>query len=424
VITRRRFVESLVAGAASISLASCALPRPPRAAPGKRDGRPNFVVILADDLGRECLGSYGGTSYATPGLDRLASQGMRFERCFAMPMCHPSRTTLLTGRYPFRTNARWGTLPESEITFGQVLEQAGYATALSGKWQMAVLKDDPGHVARSGFATSACWGWREGERYWQPVIWVDGELRPDLAARYGPDVHTEFLIDFMSAHREAPFLAFWPATLPHFSRVGADASPGAALASYTEMVEELDFQVRRLVDTLDRLGLAEDTLVLFTADNGTPGRVVSKLGEREIRGGKSTLTDAGTHVPLLARWPGVVPAGSVCPALVDLSDFLPTLADLARAPLPEGVVLDGRSFAPLLRGQPGAERAWVHGAWSGQAYLRGVRWKLYASGELFDLDADPDEQAPLLAPTDSPESAAARAELGAALTQLMDSSPS
>jgi len=282
-----------------------------------------------------------------------------------------------------------------------------------------VLKDDPSHVARSGFATSAVWGWREGGRYWQPVIWVDGELRPDLAARYGPDVHTEFLIDFMTAHREEPFLAFWPATLPHFSDVGADASPQAALATYAEMVEELDFQVRRLVDVLDRLGLAEDTLVLFSADNGTPGRVVSKLGEREIRGGKSTLTDAGTHVPLLARWPGVVPAGSVCPALVDLSDFLPTLAELARAPLPEGVVLDGQSFAPLLRGEPGAERAWVHGAWEGRAYLRGVRWKLYASGELYDLDADPDEAAPVLEPADTAESAAARAELAAALAALM-----
>ncbi|MGH2898710.1 MAG: sulfatase-like hydrolase/transferase, partial [Solirubrobacteraceae bacterium] len=240
---------------------------------------------------------------------------------------------------------------------------------------------------------------------------------------YGPDVHTEFLIDFMTTHREEPFLAFWPATLPHFSKPAEETSEQDALASYAEMVEELDFQVRRLVDSLDHLGLAEDTLVLFSADNGTPGGVVSKLGDREIAGGKSLLTDAGTHVPLLARWPGVVPAGSVCPALIDLSDFLPTLAELAHAPLPEGVVLDGRSFAPLLRGEPGPERTWVHGAWAGRAYLRGMRWKLYASGELYDLDADPDENAPLLATDDSPEAAAARAQLAAALTELMSNPP-
>lgn len=413
VITRRKFVESLVAGAATYSLAACALPRPPRLGRDDSAPRPNLLVILADDLGRECLGSYGGTSYATPRLDRLAREGMRFERCFAMPMCHPSRTTLLTGRYPLRTKARWGTLPEDELTFGEVVEQAGYATALAGKWQMAIQKDDPDHVTRNGFATSAVWGWHEGARYWQPVIWIDGVLRPELTERYGPDVHTEFLIDFIAKPRNEPFLAFCPLTLPHFSRVDADGAPGVALARYGEMVEEMDFQVGRLLDALARLGLSDNTLVLFTADNGTPRRVVSMLGGREIRGGKSTLVDAGTHVPLLARWPGVVPAGSVCPALVDLSDFFPTFAELAGAKLPADLPIDGRSIVPLLRGAPGPEREWVYGAWRGRAYLRGARWKLYSTGELFDLAQDPEETRPILAPADSAESAAARARLEA-----------
>jgi arylsulfatase A len=421
VITRRQFVESLVAGAASLSLAGCAKPSSAPQPHDARAPRPNLLVFLADDLGRECLGSYGGRSYETPALDRFAREGMRFERCFAMPMCHPSRTTLLTGRYPFRTNARWGTLPEDELTFGRLLAQSGYDTALAGKWQMAVLKDDPGHVARSGFARSAVWGWHEGARYWQPVIWVDGVLHPELADRYGPDVHSEFLIEFIETPREAPFLAFYPLTLPHFSSVGSDGAPGAALASYGEMVAELDFQVGRVLDALTRTGRAADTLVLFTADNGTPRRVVSKLGAREIQGGKSTLVDAGTHVPLLARWPGVVPAGSVCPALVDLSDLFPTLAALAGAPLPANVAFDGRSLVPLLRGEIAAERDWVYGAWGGRAYLRARRWKLYSSGELFDLERDPDEASPILAPADSAESAAARARLEAEYAALESS---
>ena len=369
-------------------------------------------------MGRECLGSYGGTSYPTPALDRLAGEGMRFERCFSMPKCHPSRLTLLTGRYPFRTNARWGTMPDSERTFAHMLAAAGYATALSGKWQMAKLAKHPDHVARMGFQTSAVWGWHEGPRYLRPVIWVDGVLRHDVDARFGPDVHTDFLIDFIAQPRAEPYLAFYPMTLPHFSEHAGDAFPPRRASAYAEMVAELDEQFGRLIAALDALGQRDDTLVLFTADNGSPKSVVSRMGDRAIRGGKSECTDAGTHVPLLARWPGVVPAGSVCPDLVDLSDFLPTFAELAHAELPAGVPLDGHSFAAQLRGQPGPKRDWVYGGFEGRSYVRGERFKLYASGELFDLDADPDEKSPLPTTQDSAESSAARTALAGAFGSL------
>lgn len=383
------------------------------------------MLILADDLGRECLGSYGGSSYPTPALDRLAAEGMRFERCFAMPKCHPSRLALLTGRYPFRTNARWGTMPDSERTFGHVLAAAGYDTALSGKWQMAKLARHPDHVARMGFATSCVWGWHEGPRYLRPVIWVDGELRHDLDARYGPDVHTDFLIDFAARPRSGPFLAFYPMTLPHFSEHPGDAYPPTRRSAYAEMVAEMDEQVGRLVDALDALGHRDDTLVLFTADNGSPQNVVSRLGARDVRGGKSKLTDAGTHVPLLARWPGVVPAGGVCPDLVDLSDFLPTFAALAATAPPAGIALDGRSFAAQLRAEPGApKREWVYGGFEGRSYLRGERWKLYSTGELYDLDADPDERAPLPSESEPGDAAAARSALQAAFAALSPSAAS
>jgi arylsulfatase A len=395
-LTRREFVA-----AAALAVAGCA--RPPAAAP--RATKPSLLVFLADDLGRECLGSYGGASYATPRLDALARSGLRFARCFSMPQCHPSRVTLLTGRYPFRTGARWGTLPGSEVTFAHVLARAGYATAVSGKWQLARLADDPAHPARAGFQTSCCWGWNEGPRYWQPVIWQDGRRRDDLGERYGPDVHTDFLIDFMARHRAAPFLAYYPLTLPHLSSDGAD---GVRPASYAELVAELDRQVGRTLDALDALGLAGSTLVLFSADNGSPRSVTSLLDGRFVRGGKSLATDAGTHVPLLARWPGVVSAG-VSEALVDLSDFLPTLAELAGAPLPVG--LDGRSFAPQLRGEPGRPRAWVYSGHRGRSFLRDQRWKLTRSGALHDLAHDPDEAAPIEPGRDTAESAAARARL-------------
>ena len=381
---------------------------PARARPGSRG--PNLLIFLADDLGRECLGCYGGSSYPTPRLDALARTGLRFERCFSMPQCHPTRVSLLTGRYPFRANARWGRLPDSEITFAHVLARAGYATAVSGKWQLAQLKKQPDHPARAGFQTSCCWGWNEGARYWDPLIWQDGKRRTDLRDRYGPDVHTDFLIDFMARARPGPFLAYYAMTLPHLSSAGADGAPGAKRASYPELVAELDRQVGRTLDALAGLGLAESTLVLFTADNGSPQGITSELAGRRVRGGKSSLADAGTHVPLIARWPGVVRPG-VAQDLVDASDFLPTLAELAGAAVPEGVTLDGRSFAPQLRGEPGRPRAWVYSGFGGRSFLRDERWKLLRSGELFDLARDADETAPILAAADTPESAAARARL-------------
>src|SRR5262249_37787705 len=158
-LTRR----GLVLGGAALALLACGelVSWPHRSA-----RRPNFLFFLADDLGRECLGCYGGTTYATPRIHALARRGLRFGRCFSMPQCHPTRVALLTGRYPFRANAPWGTLPDGEITFAQVLARAGYATAVSGKWQLAKLEQDPDHPARAGFQTSCLWGWHEGARYW------------------------------------------------------------------------------------------------------------------------------------------------------------------------------------------------------------------------------------------------------------------
>jgi arylsulfatase A len=402
-ITRRAFVT----GSTAFALAACA--RAPRRPAGGHG--PNFLFILADDLGRECLGSYGGTSYATPRLDELARGGLRFGHCFAMPKCHPTRVSLMTGRYPFRVNARWGSFPTTEVTFAHVLARAGYATAVSGKWQLAMLRQDPTHPVKAGFQTSCLWGWHEGAQYWQPVIYQDGVLRQDLAHAYGPDVHTDFLIEFARRQGNNPFLAYYPMTLPHLSSVGADGAPGAKISTYPELVDEMDRQVGRLLDAFAELGVLDQTLVLFAADNGSPGNVSSELNGRVIQGGKSSLSDAGTRVPLLARWPGVVPEGKVCEDLIDVSDFFPTLAELGRAELPAGVTLDGHSFAPQLRGEAGQPREWVYAGFNGRSFLRDERWKLTYSGELYDLTRDPEEFAPIGAGQDDAEAAAARAQL-------------
>lgn len=147
--------------------------------------RPNILLIMADDLGYECLGAYGGRSYETPHLDVLAESGMRFDDCFSTPKCSPSRVTILTGRYTVRTTMKWGHIPQDEVTFGHVLQRTGYATALAGKWQLGRIVDDPHRVQRFGFQQSAVWAWHEGPRYWQPMIYRNDKVMEDIQGHGG-----------------------------------------------------------------------------------------------------------------------------------------------------------------------------------------------------------------------------------------------
>lgn len=362
------------------------------AALGHADQRPNVLLIMADDLGYECLGAYGGRSYRTPNLDTLARGGLRFENCFSTPKCSPSRVTLRTGRYTVRTTMKWGHIPKHETTFGHVLQQAGYATALAGKWQLGRIVDDSERVQRYGFQQSAVWAWHEGPRYWQPMIYRNDKLMDDVRDRYGPEVYTDFLIEFMEQNRNRPFLAYYPMCLTHYPKRNEPAPRDRPHLTFAEMVSSMDAMVGKLVDALDRFKLRDRTLILFTADNGSPTSEVSLLGDRKIKGGKAKLTDNGTRVPLIANWPGTVPAGTTNDDLIDFTDFLPTPASLGSAKLPAGVVIDGRSFAAQLRGEEGKPREWVFTEWSGKAWVRDTRWKLYRNCQLYDMKHDSEEK--------------------------------
>ncbi len=157
--------------------------------------KPNILLILADDIGREIPGCYGGTSYHTPEIDALAGRGMRFEHVYASPVCHPARITLLTGQYPFRLgNPEWGTFPvyAEQQTLAHELKKSGYVTAVAGKWQLCMLRDEPDHPHRLGFDEYCLFGWHEGPRYHQPLIWQNGKIRQDVKDLYGPDVYSDF----------------------------------------------------------------------------------------------------------------------------------------------------------------------------------------------------------------------------------------
>jgi arylsulfatase A-like enzyme len=375
-------------------------------------GPPNIVLILADDVGREVLGCYGGTSYHTPNIDRLANDGMRFEHAYVMPVCHPTRTTLLTGRYPFRLgHPEWGTFPRQEErrTLPALLRQAGYCGAVAGKWQLALLREDLEQPSRMGFDEYSLLGWHEGPWYYQPHIWQNGERRRDVRARYGPDVNCEFIIDFIERDQKQPFFAFYSMSLCHAETNDlerpAPVGPIGRYDSYAEMVEKMDEQVGRIVETIDRRGLRENTLLVFFSDNGTAARnlidaegdkymyepVVSKMGDREILGGKGTLTDWGTRVPLIARWPATIKPGEVTTDLIDASDMMPSLVDVAGGSLPAELKLDGSSFMAQMRDRA-PPRRWVFAEHRDQCFVRNQRWKLYRDGRLFDMEADPDEQ--------------------------------
>jgi arylsulfatase A-like enzyme len=414
--------------------------------------RPNIVLILADDLGYETLGSYGGTSYQTPNLDRLAATGMRFNHAYATPLCTPTRLQLMTGKYNHRNWVAFGIMDPKERTFGHYLQAAGYKTCMVGKWQFTSYDppDYPGasrrrsigmRVQDAGFDEYSLWhtGHTEdkGSRYADPVIFQNGQFLKNIQGKYGEDIWAEYAGDFIERHRNIPFFLYYSMALTHDPFVPTPDSPEwrnpperhrPQTRYFKDMVEYMDKIVGRLVAGLDRLGLREKTLILFYSDNGTLPRVISNLGAIPVRGGKGLMTDAGTRVPLIANWQGVTPKGAVSNDLVDSTDFLPTFTEAAQYALPPGTVVDGRSFLPQLRGKKGQPREWIYlhhdprPAWDKdrfhlERFARSQRFKLYDDGRLFYVPADVLEEKPLLPKADTPELAAARRQL----QQVLDS---
>jgi len=372
--------------------------------------KPNIVVILADDLGVECLTPYGGTGHTTPNIDKLAAQGMRFTHCFSNPACSHSRANLLTGCYPFKNGVKEVIydverhkntyLHTDQPSFARQIKKAGYTTAIAGKWQLAFLYQR-NTINDFGFDQYQCWQIFKSDktktrRFHTPYFIKNGTLiNETIKNRFGPDVNAEFLIDFIktSAAEEKPFLAYYTSLLPHFPWVPTPESkdqdyqlPKATHKGnpkfFPDMVTYLDKNVGRIMKTLDELGIAENTILIFLADNGTDRGLKNSWGDgKRIAGGKGTMTDRGTHVPLIVRWPGQIKAGTTCDDLIDFSDLFPTLCQLAGVPLPEEKI-HGRSFLPQLLGKPGNPREWVHIQDKNNRHLRSKTYILTNKNQL------------------------------------------
>mgnify|MGYP006279785559 CR=1 FL=1 len=424
---RRDFLKGVGYGAAGL-LAG----RPLLRAAHRGQKRPNVLLIMADDVGLEPLGCYGGSPVETPRLDRLASSSTRFTHCYSCPVCHPSRLEIMTGRYTFRYSAGWGDWPEDEISFGQILQDAGYATAVAGKWQLTLLKNNPDHAAELGFQESCLFGWHEGPRYYDPYIYQNGEVLQGVKDRYGPNVYCEFLIDFMQRHREGPFFAYYPMALCHAIADDFEPppppGPDGNYETYAEKVEKMDGIVGRLLDALESLNIRENTVVMFVGDNGSPSRFITDVRDgkyirtpiepESLRGGKGSLTNAGTHVPLIVDWADKELSGVISTMPVDFTDFAPTLAEICGATMPDDRIIDGRSFAPRYERAPEKHKGWAYNERGGRAWVRDRKWKLYRNGDLYNVPADPQEKHPIDPEKASREARGARNKLQAVFEKL------
>ncbi len=382
-----------------------------------QDYRPNIVLILADDLGFECITANGGTSYQTPNIDKLALQGVRFENCHSQPVCTPSRVQIMTGQYNVRNYIQFGKLDRSQTSFGNILKNAGYKTAIAGKWQLGKENDSPQHF---GFEESCLWQQSlprtdttgHDTRFSNPILEVNGEVKHYKNGGYGPDVVSDFLCDFIEKNQQEPFFVYYPMLLTHCPFVptpnskdwdskslGSLSYKGEAIY-FPDMVSYMDMLVGKVVSKIEEMGLIENTIIIFTGDNGTDEPIVSMFRGKQYIGGKGKTSDNGTHVPLIVRWDKKIESNKECLDMVDFSDFLPTICDVAKIEIPSEIPVDGISFLPQLLGKKGKPRKWIYSWYCPfgkelKEFARNTDYKLYATGEFYNVKSDFLEKTPL-----------------------------
>jgi uncharacterized sulfatase len=363
-----------------------------------QEKRTNIVIILADDLGYGDLGCYGHPRFKTPHLDRMAAQGVRLTQFNTpMPFCAPTRASLLTGRYPLRCGLTSNPTPDAgpkadqlslaarETILAQLFRRAGYATGMVGKWHL-------GHAQVGFYPTRRGFDEYLGILYsndMRPVRLVQGEkvaeyplVQATLTERY-----TEWALDFITRNKGRPFFLYFAHAMPHKPLACSERFYKKGDAGlYGDVLAELDDSVGRLLAKLRELGLDENTLVIFTSDNG-PWYGGSTGG---LRGMKGTTWEGGYRVPCIARWPGTLPAGRTSDALSITPDLFPTVLAAAGIAPARDVTLDGRDLLPILHGKAAS----VHDAiFSHQgdriASVRDARWKLHLVGAKERKDAKP-----------------------------------
>ncbi|MEM6656424.1 MAG: sulfatase, partial [Planctomycetota bacterium] len=348
--------------------------------------KPNFVVILADDLGYGDLACYGAADIATPNIDRMAAEGAKCTSFYVAAVCSPTRAALMTGSHAQRVGINGVLFPRNnhglnpdETTLPERLKYQGYATAIIGKWHLG--NEDVFQPMNHGFdtwygtpASNSQFYYPGIKRYAPDCVFREGYSRDDILNRETADCplvrdnlvvevpadqtqftqrYTREAIRFITENRDRPFFVYLPHNMPHLPVHASEAFVGSSgRGIYGDAIQELDWSTGEILRTLDELGLDDNTLVIFTSDNGP------KLSERgsagPLRGEKGTTYEGGVRVPFVARWPGGVVEGIETDEPITAMDLLPTLTKLAGGGAPDGRVIDGRDIWPLLAGQPGA----------------------------------------------------------------------
>ena len=395
--------------------------------------KPNVVLILIDDFGYECVTANGGESYRTPVMDKLAATGVRFEQVHVQPLCTPTRVQLMTGMSNRRNYTHFGHLDPSQKTFGNLLKQAGYATCITGKWQLSNGFEGPAHF---GFDEYALWQLtRRPGRYKNPGLEINGKLHDYTMNEYGPDIVSDYALDFIQRKKDEPFFLYYPMMLTH---APYDATPDSAdyltaksgqgkmnVGHFADMVGYTDKLIGKLVAKLEELHLRDNTLLLILGDNGTGKGTPSRFKGRDVLGGKGTTTMWGTHVPAIGNWPGHFASGKIYADLIDATDFLPTICEATGVAVPAELKIDGRSFLAQLRGEKGKPRDWLYawynpsgGATAKAEFAHDAQFKLYTDGRFFAVEKDDLEKSPLADDALDDAAKAAKVKLQAALKQF------
>jgi len=410
-LQRRTLIAALTAWCLCTA---AALPAAPDDAPAP-DARPNFVVIFIDDMGYGDIEPFGSTTNTTPNLNRMAAEGLKLTSFYvAAAVCTPSRAALMTGCYPKRVGlarGSWGGvlfprdphgLNPDEITIAEVLKDAGYTTGCFGKWH---LGDQPEFLpTRHGFDTYL--GIPYSNDMWPPHLpssrWKNGVcplpiLRDGKVADIVQDMSdqaqlckrfTDEAVAFIRQHKDRPFFVYLPHAFVHHPRQAREPFMQQARGDATRaQIEEVDWSVGRLLDTLRELDLAEKTLVIFTSDNGGARGCVNA----PLRGGKGSAWEGGMREPTLAWQPGTVPANTTCDQIATTMDLLPTFAALAGGKTPDDRVIDGRNITALLHDPQHATTphdAFFYHQGDGLRAVRSGEWKLHANGQLYNLNND------------------------------------
>ena len=370
----------------------------------------NVIVIMADDIGAEGLGCYGSEIYTTPNLDRMAREGARFNNAYATPLCTPTRVMIMSGLYPPRTGFKalisksaGVRMPADIRTFGHDFRAAGYRTAIAGKWQLGKFHEYPEQPVEHGFEEYCMWTWfykgKKSSRYYEPQVYRNGKVFDRSEEDFGPDEYCDFLLDFIDNNKEQPFFIYYPMALVHSPFIHPPALEKHARSNYTDdldkqtvafghMITYMDHLIGKILTRLRKHDIDKNTLVLFTGDNGTHKNITSKIAGMDLKGGKGSMTEAGSRVPLLAWQPG-----TVRPAVRDeffcLVDVLPTITSWAGIRLDRK--LDGMDLSHLLTGKQGEKRKHVLINYGRGYFVRDKRFRLNQDGRLYDIPVSSDK---------------------------------